>query len=105
MTLTDEEILNIATENHIAEESDDDDDEEMCCEEKVSWKEANVALGTFMKFVEQRSFLSDQEYMDLTRIQAKFYHEHKKTFKQKTIVEIFKKQKQTESSSSLIDVE
>ena len=90
ITLTDIEIVNLVTqEENGGDDDDDDDDKEEEC--SITWSQASTQINNFIKFAECRTFLSDQDYMTLIRIQDKFNTAKFKSLRQQKITEVFKK--------------
>jgi hypothetical protein len=91
-TLTDLEIIN-AVPGHKLNESEDSDDSNGSVDEenKMTMAQAISHCDNLINFMEQKSFTTEQEIMQMYRLKEKFEKERRCKSKQTTLTDLFKR--------------
>lgn len=97
---TDEQIMLSVINSEALEAKEEDSDEEEEEQEKISWKEADKGLATFVKFAEGSSHYSAAEAMNFHLIYREFQAYRSSSLKQMTLSQLFKKAAKKASSSA-----
>lgn len=96
---TDEQIMLSVTNPDALEAKEEDSDGEEEEKEKISWKEADKGLATFVKFAEGSSHYSAVDVMNFHLIYREFQAHRSSSLKQMTLTHLFKKAAKKASSS------
>lgn len=84
-TLTDDKIIQAVIEEKHGKETEADSEEEDDPEPRVTWKDAAEGLATFIKFVEQCTYMGTHDVMSLHCLQNEFIMQRGKHSKQRDI--------------------
>ncbi|XP_064423076.1 jerky protein homolog [Latimeria chalumnae] len=91
-TLTDSEIIDvILNPNTVESDNSDDGDEQEVSQEKMTMTEGIDTFTRLINFLEQKSFITQQEIMQMYRIQDKLIKERPNCMKQTTLMALFQK--------------
>ncbi|XP_064413472.1 jerky protein homolog [Latimeria chalumnae] len=91
-TLTDSEIINVILNPNIVEsDNSDDGDEQEVSQEKMTMTEGIDTFTHLINFLERKSFITQQEIMQMYRIQDKLIKERPNCMKQTTLMALFQK--------------